>query len=570
MLIPSSPGFCLICRQPVTLKSTFGHLLSCKKRGQTPDSSFLMEIKTTEYPCYWLYLAVSDSARLSDIASVLSDIWLGNEHDSSFIFNKKTVSSLDSGVDFTMRVGEIFEEDGNCTYLYNISTPTLLKLTLKGMISYKPPNGIICVIARNSSPDYDCDICGNPAFFFCDTYYIEKKKPLLCQDCLQVHDCTDDTIHVIANSPHSGIEGYCEDPELAIRWYPDVWTSTDPIYPHPEYAVQNKSDKENNALNSSIILDGKNYPIILFDLDQTMRRIQSSFGKSIDSFLQDEYSDLDGWHLLLARETILQFLFHQESEYCMATREWDEVLIRTILVEHMCIGPCFPMKLLQMSLEILSGFFVYLHKLGYPIEHKPLIRELSHCNEKFFQNNTWEDYFYYIRSLFPHIYTQYKPDNYPFDPCSFPLSEYLDHMSAEDDVSGVDSPDILTIKRYNTTNTCPYNLPASNFMQVRRCDQIRKEIEEFCELFSPGWVFVDSIILLDKLNSFHFPLISQGEPSTWAGAIIYHVCKLQGLIKRGKSAEWTEKISGFFKISQSGIRKNSREIALAIRKKPEI
>ena len=179
-----------------------------------------------------MYLSSSPDANLMDIDTLLKDIWMGDDHLSSFFIEGEEYTSYPDSSAMKVKVKQIFRPGITFTYTYNFFSPTVLHLVIiERPPDHIPPKGSIRVVARNSRIPYDCDICGSKADFFCDECYLEGGTPLICKHCLPDHECSYEQIQVIPNSPLFGIEYFSEEPDLIVRWYPEGWTRDEIIPP---------------------------------------------------------------------------------------------------------------------------------------------------------------------------------------------------------------------------------------------------------------------------------------------------------------------------------------------------
>ena len=179
-----------------------------------------------------MYLSCAPDATLEKIDILLKQIWMNDDHLSSFSIEGEEYAPYPESSAMKGKVGKIFRPGITFTYTYNFFSPTVLHLVvLKSPPDHIPPKGSIQVVARNSRIPYDCDLCGDKAEFFCDECYLESGTPLICKDCLLEHDCSYEQIQVIPNTPLIGIESFTEEPDLVVRWYPDGWTKDEIISP---------------------------------------------------------------------------------------------------------------------------------------------------------------------------------------------------------------------------------------------------------------------------------------------------------------------------------------------------
>ena len=63
------------------------------------------------------------------------------------------------------------------------------------------------ILARNDMPEILCDECGKPAKEIC-TECIWEGKGLLCESCAEEHECDEELLLPVVNSPRMGECGY--------------------------------------------------------------------------------------------------------------------------------------------------------------------------------------------------------------------------------------------------------------------------------------------------------------------------------------------------------------------------
>ena len=95
---------------------------------------------------------------------------------------------------------------------YDFGTTTRLTLRVLGMVKVPLPAHEIRIVARNDAPEMLCE-CGQPATWVCTECYWDDEG-LLCDKCAEDHECGEECLLPVVNSPRCGVCGYC-GPEAA-------------------------------------------------------------------------------------------------------------------------------------------------------------------------------------------------------------------------------------------------------------------------------------------------------------------------------------------------------------------
>ena len=218
--IKKTNGTCSFCNNSFSKTKMKVHLESCKQEKaapsgkQTPtkkaflilaDGSFLHE--------YWIYFEVTANAHLKRIDDFLRDTWVECcGHLSVFTINGKMYQSESNELfdDLTMnyRLDELLEKCTTFEYEYDSGNPT--QLDLKVISEYQTEDAdssSINVLARNDLPMILCENCGNPATYIC-TYCEILEEGWLCDNCADGHECGEEMLLPVVNSPRVGVCGY--------------------------------------------------------------------------------------------------------------------------------------------------------------------------------------------------------------------------------------------------------------------------------------------------------------------------------------------------------------------------
>jgi hypothetical protein len=217
----AAAGFCRLCGKETSKAAAARHLRTCvpayfaqHPSGDPARRVFLLSVADRHIPDYWLYIAVSSDATLEHLDRFLRGIWLECcGHLSQFLINGVVyLSHPDAafwGDERTMNIPlhQVMEDGMSFMYQYDMGDTT--ELTLKVISSFEasaPSKGVI-LLARNRPPDIRCDTCGQPAKYVCSQCTWEGLG-WLCEQCAQQHECGEEMLLPVVNSPRVGVCGY--------------------------------------------------------------------------------------------------------------------------------------------------------------------------------------------------------------------------------------------------------------------------------------------------------------------------------------------------------------------------
>ena len=229
-----SPGKCRRCGQLVGKPQMTSHLKKCIQRsaaarGDKIVRCFHVLVEATYDPAYWLHLDAPADVTFAKLDRVLRDIWLECcGHMSAFRFPRKNVRSTSSR-DFVKWIKQ-FEQGGfedeledeeqmmgerlgkrlhpgvKLEYEYDFGTTTDLTIRVLDEYASSQPKPKIRLLARNEPPEISCAQCGKPATQVC--VECEGGTPL-CVSCTAKHECGEEMLLPVLNSPRFGVCGYC-------------------------------------------------------------------------------------------------------------------------------------------------------------------------------------------------------------------------------------------------------------------------------------------------------------------------------------------------------------------------
>ncbi len=221
-------GICRFCLETFSGAAMSRHLVACKAKKEhdvkaekkAKDKYPIYHIKLSSYGDYWLHIEMKAAAKLRELDDFLRRIWLECcGHLSHFIINdveyedaraqdfigsswNKNIKSFNTALVDAMKVGDKF------IYEYDFGTTTDVEgkviAARQGKLDEK-----VKILARNNPYFYNCEKCGEPATEVC-----AECRAFLCEGCLtdlEKHECGEEMVLPIVNSPRMGECGYTGD-----------------------------------------------------------------------------------------------------------------------------------------------------------------------------------------------------------------------------------------------------------------------------------------------------------------------------------------------------------------------
>lgn len=162
----------------------------------------LLRVQARDTPIFWLDIAVKQQARLKDVDRFLRGIWLECcGHMSAFH------GGAHRNVSMNARVGDALGVVGQrLGYVYDFGSSTELIVSLSGSADGGFRNAVQ-LAARNEPPTWPCDRCRQPATTVC-AQCVHEDMGFCCADHAASHDCGEDMLLPVVNSPRMGVCGY--------------------------------------------------------------------------------------------------------------------------------------------------------------------------------------------------------------------------------------------------------------------------------------------------------------------------------------------------------------------------
>ena len=212
-----SKGRCYFCNAIFSKNVMTKHLKKCEQRKaeiekqQKEIKIFHIMAEGRYLPQYWIHFEMPANATLKDLDNFLRDIWveccghlsaftIDNIRYSSYPLKEYDERSMKEKLEEVLYLGMKFY------YEYDFGTPTELVLKIlderKGKMKEK-----VKLLARNEPPPIKCEICGKTATYVC-SQCIYEGKGWLCDECASKHECGEEMLLPVVNSPRVGTCGY--------------------------------------------------------------------------------------------------------------------------------------------------------------------------------------------------------------------------------------------------------------------------------------------------------------------------------------------------------------------------
>jgi len=173
-------------------------------------------------PEYWMHLQVRADAPLMELDRFLRAIWLeccghlsaftirGDRHASDPIEDLDE-EGMEAPICEVLSPGAEFIHE----YDYGSTTELSLKVVSEYTGRVKPGEAPVQLLARNEPPPLTCTVCGRPATQVC-TQCIDMDEGWLCDECASDHECGEEMLLPVVNSPRVGMCGYTGEPAILM------------------------------------------------------------------------------------------------------------------------------------------------------------------------------------------------------------------------------------------------------------------------------------------------------------------------------------------------------------------
>lgn len=224
-------GKCSFCGGIFPKSGMTNHLELCEQRkmssmkpSQEQNSKhrhtriFHLVVEGSKQPQYWMHLDVPADIKLQKLDDFLRKTWVECcGHLSAFTIDKiryeqdfgdsKAIYYLEKLKNMNIRLGTILYDGLKFHYEYDFGTTTCLTLRVLSEREEESKDKSIQILARNESPQIICEMCGKLATQVCPECIYEGNG-WFCDKCAQEHECGEDMMLPVVNSPRVGMCGY--------------------------------------------------------------------------------------------------------------------------------------------------------------------------------------------------------------------------------------------------------------------------------------------------------------------------------------------------------------------------
>ncbi len=214
-------GMCAYCAREMTGGGLTRHLKTCKNRLNTiKEVNQRAEAKISLYHLlaksgrHWLHLEMRGTATLEELDSYLRSIWLECcGHLSQFQIGPYTFSDMPNdgwgeSESLDVEVSRLFRQKMSFEHEYDFGSTTESKIQVmderRGVPTTPHP---IALMARNDAPKFECLECGEDAVYFCQEC-VYSGPSTLCEEHSEEHECGEEMLIELVNSPRIGECGY--------------------------------------------------------------------------------------------------------------------------------------------------------------------------------------------------------------------------------------------------------------------------------------------------------------------------------------------------------------------------
>ncbi len=185
-------------------------------RKSKPARTFHLVVQGRYNPEYWLHLEAPVELRFADLDNVLRRVWLECcGHLSAFRFTQGAGAAIPSDFDevaaegecMRAKLGSLLRPGTEFFHEYDFGSTTELALKVIAEGARGKRDNTIQILARNDPPAIPCGLCGRAATQVCSECGYDAAG-WLCDKCAGEHQCGEDMLLPVVNSPRVGVCAY--------------------------------------------------------------------------------------------------------------------------------------------------------------------------------------------------------------------------------------------------------------------------------------------------------------------------------------------------------------------------
>ena len=94
-------------------------------------------------------------------------------------------------------------------YQYDFGSTTELMITVANYRVMNNRKEKLIILSRNNPIEILCEECGKKPVAYICTECLYEGSGRLCEDCTRTHECGEEMLLPVCNSPRMGVCGYC-------------------------------------------------------------------------------------------------------------------------------------------------------------------------------------------------------------------------------------------------------------------------------------------------------------------------------------------------------------------------
>ena len=542
------PGTCLLCRETVGKKGAERHLEGCLASTGWPEGlspSYIIRIDGRRDPSFWMFVLARCDAMFSDLDSLVTDVWMGEE-DGSSTFTIQGTTYIDAETKKQVPLADRIREGQIFYYTYDAHSPEKVELKCKvvGMTSVMPPAGPCCLIARNIPDLPPCYMCGDKAEFLAaesdafDPFDEMDGGHYYCHDCLM--DLDSAIITPVVNSPCPGASFNMDDYDGVRAWYPPGWDMDDLV-----------SEDIQEILGMAIEMPDEHVSLrdIFGDDDPTVimeQMAREDVGDEIDGFLIEE-KEL-GKDVNLSEEIVRSFCTTMCGIHEVSIDDWDAALLECTLLEDVALNPHATTEWAEQFIPVLCRFLEYAETAGRDVDTGEIFPALLEAEPEF------------LRRIAAQRHWRISTDGVE------------DAGLSGVDFGGRDGvTDLLISAMADTiekTDGIGESLKFRKFLEdlldedpgmmekiYARNVSVSDKYEDFCARMDDEWIDKRCVDIMRVLVSQPDKPLMRGSAELWSGAIVFVACEEAGRIDEvEEQSPMVEDICDYFRLTPSSLQ----------------
>lgn len=216
----TTDGKCLFCENTFSKQSIKRHIDKCRmntsdyifKNADKAERYFCISVQDYYDPNYWIYVDIPSKSTLKALDNFLRSIWLECcGHASSFNIGEQTYSTIPDreygAKSMNSKIESVAEVGMSLRYEYDFGSTTTLKLKITSELYANNRKNKVRLLSRNIQPEIACSNCGKPASYVC-SQCIYNGDGWVCNECSDKHECGEEMLLPVVNSPRVGVCGY--------------------------------------------------------------------------------------------------------------------------------------------------------------------------------------------------------------------------------------------------------------------------------------------------------------------------------------------------------------------------